>query len=274
MQIKSRSQLINSYIDFFKSKNHNQIPNSSLIPLNDPTVLFTTAGMHPLVPYLSGNRHPLGKRLVNVQKCIRTGDIDEIGDTTHHTFFEMLGNWSLGDYWKKEAISFTFEFFTNILNIPKENLAVTCFKGDKDASIDEESASIWVSLGIPKERITFLGKEDNWWPSPKQESTGLCGPDTEVFYWASKTKPPKRFSPRDKTWVEIGNNVLMEYNKTQKEYKKALQKNVDFGGGVERIVSALNHLNDNYQSPLFYPIIKDIEKISKKSYEKKKIKFQ
>ena len=159
----NRKELIKKYIDFFKSKGHKEIPNSPLIPVNDPTVLFTTAGMHPLVPYLSGQKHPLGKRLVNVQKCIRTDDIEEVGDTTHHTFFEMLGNWSLGDYFKKEAIEYSFEFLTKILKIPIEKLAISCFKGDDDADKDEESYKVWISLGISKERIAFLPKDNNWW---------------------------------------------------------------------------------------------------------------
>src|SRR3989304_3013202 len=158
----TRKELIDKYFKFFEAKKHKIVPSASLIPANDPTVLFTTAGMHPLVPYLLGQKHPLGKRLVSVQKCIRTTDIDEVGDTTHHTFFEMLGNWSLGDYWKKEAIEMSFEFLTKILKIPTERLAVSVFKGDKDAPKDEESAKTWNSLGIPWERIAFLGKEDNW----------------------------------------------------------------------------------------------------------------
>jgi alanyl-tRNA synthetase len=173
----TRKELIKKYIEFFKSKDHKEIPNSSLIPENDPTVLFTTAGMHPLVPFLLGQKHPLGKRLVNVQKCIRTGDIEEVGDEVHHTFFEMLGQWSLGDYWKKEAIEFAYDFLTKEIKVSKEKISVTCFKGDKDAPKDTESEEIWQSLGIKK--IKFLPKEDNWWgPAGK---TGPCGPDTEVF---------------------------------------------------------------------------------------------
>lgn len=262
----TREQLIREYIDFFKSKKHKEIPSSSLIPENDPTVLFTTAGMHPLVPYLTGQKHPLGKRLCSVQKCIRTGDIDSIGDATHHTFFEMLGNWSLGDYWKKEAISFSFEFLTKILKIPIEKLAVTCFKGDRDAEKDEESAKIWKELGIQKERIAFLGKEDNWWgPAGK---TGPCGPDTEMFYYTGKDAP-KTFDPQDKAWVEIWNDVFMQYNKTEDgKYQPLKQKNVDTGMGVERTLAILNGLDDNYLTGLWYPIIKEIEALSKKKYEK------
>lgn len=182
----SRQDLIKKYIDFFKSKGHKEVPNSSLIPINDPTVLFTTAGMHPLVPYLIGQKHPLGKRLVNVQRCIRTDDIDEVGDATHHTFFEMLGNWSLGDYFKDVAINYSFEFLTKILKIPMDKLAITCFVGDKDCPKDEESYKIWIDLGIPKERIAFLPKKNNWWGPAG--TVGPCGPDTEMFYWSNNNK--------------------------------------------------------------------------------------
>ena len=262
----SRKELIKKYIEFFKSKNHKEIPSASLIPENDSTVLFTTAGMHPLVPYLLGERHPLGKRLVNVQKCIRTTDIDEVGDSAHHTFFEMLGNWSLGDYWKKEAITWSFELATKILKLDKKRLSVSCFKGDKDAPKDEESAKIWFSLRIPKERIAFLGKEDNWWgPAGK---TGPCGPDTEMFYWKNnKVEPPKKFDPEDKNWVEIWNDVLMEYVKNDMgEIVEAKQKNVDNGRGVERILAVTNGFDDNYLTEVWQPIIKEIEKLSGKKY--------
>jgi len=262
----NRKQLIKKYIDFFKSKNHKEVANESLIPENDPTVLFTTAGMHPLVPYLLGQKHPLGKRLVNVQGCIRTGDIEEVGNTTHHTFFEMLGNWSLGDYWKKEAIEYSFEFLTKVLKIPIERLAVSVFKGDNDAPKDEESAKVWESLGVQKERIAFLPKSENWW-GPAGNS-GPCGPDTEMFYWKSNSKkPPKKFNPDDKTWVEVWNDVLMEYNKDKNgNYNTAKQQNIDTGMGVERTVTVLNGLEDNYMSDSFKPIIEKIEKLSKEEY--------
>ncbi|GIU68375.1 MAG: alanine--tRNA ligase [Candidatus Pacearchaeota archaeon] len=265
----TRKKLIESYLNFFKGKNHKIIPSASLIPENDPTVLFTTAGMHPLVPYLLGEKHPLGKRLVNVQKCIRTTDIEEVGDEFHHTFFEMLGNWSLGDYWKEDAIKWTFEFHTKILGIPLERYAVSVFKGDKDAPEDKESIRVWLSLGIPKERIAYLPKENNWWgPAGK---TGPCGPDTEMFYWLGKEKAPKRFDPKDKRWIEIGNNVFMEYNKTNEgNFVKLKQKNVDFGGGVERTLAILNGLNDDYLTEVFLPIIKKIEEISGKKYGENK----
>ncbi|RLG12165.1 alanine--tRNA ligase [Candidatus Pacearchaeota archaeon] len=262
-----RKQLIKKYIDFFKSKNHKKIPNSSLIPENDPTVLFTTAGMHPLVPYLLGQPHPLGKRLCGVQRCIRTKDIEEVGDTYHHTFFEMLGNWSLGDYFKKQSIEYSFEFLTKILKIPIKRIAVSVFKGDKEIPKDKEAAEIWMSLGIPKTRIAFLGKKENWWgPAGK---TGPCGPDTEIFYWKSKKPIPKEFNPQDKNRIEIWNNVFMQYNKDEKgNYKEAKQKNIDTGMGVERTVTILNNLDDDYLSDSFLPIIKEIEKISKREYNK------
>jgi len=265
----NRKKLIKKYIEFFKSKNHKEIPNVSLIPENDPTVLFTTAGMHPLVPYLLGQKHPLGKRLTNNQRCIRTGDIEEVGDAYHHTFFEMLGNWSLGDYFKKEAIEYSFEFMNKILEIPIEKLAVSVFKGDKDAPPDKESVKIWESLGIPKSRIVFLPKSDNWWgPAGK---TGPCGPDTEMFYWLSSKPIPKKFNPKDKKWVEIWNDVLMQYNRDEKgNYNEASQKNIDTGMGVERTIAALNKLEDNYLTDCFKPIIEKIEKISGKKYEENK----
>jgi len=247
-----RKELIKKYLEFFKSKNHKEVANSSLIPENDPTVLFTTAGMHPLVPYLLGQPHPLGKRLCNVQRCIRTNDIDEVGDNVHHTFFEMLGNWSLGDYFKIDSIRFSFEFLTKVLKIPAKKLSVTCFKGDKDAPKDTEAAEAWEGLGIPSSQISFLPKKDNWW-DPAGD-TGPCGPDTEIFV----------------NGVEIWNNVFMQYNKDEKGiYNLAQQKNVDTGMGVERTIAILNKKDDNYLTECFLPIIKQIEKISKKKYSDK-----
>ena len=253
MKITTREQLIKLYLDFFKSKNNKVIPSSSLIPSNDPTVLFTTAGMHPLVPYLIGQKHPLGKKLVNVQKCIRTGDINEVGDGVHHTFFEMLGNWSLGDYWKKETIEYSFEFLTKNLEIPKKEISITCFKGDKNAQQDNESSKIWENLGIEKSKIKFLGKENNWWgPAGK---TGPCGPDTEMFI----------------NNVEIWNDVFMQYNKNiDGKYEELKQKNVDTGMGVERTLAIINSFEDNYLTTAWQPIIKKIEEISEKKYEKNK----
>ena len=265
----NRKQLIKKYLEFFQSKNHKEIQNSSLIPENDPTVLFTTAGMHPLVPFLLGQPHPLGKRLVNVQKCIRTGDIEEVGDTTHHTFFEQLGNWSLGDYWKKESIEMTFEFLTQILKIPLEKLAASVFEGDKNSQKDMESYQALISIGLPKEKIAILNKEENWWgPAGK---TGPCGPDSEIFYWKSSEPVPKKFDPNDKRWTELGNNVFLEYNQNEKkkfEYLK--QKNVDFGGGVERFLLVLENTEDAYMTSSFKPLIEKIEKISGKKYSEYK----
>ncbi len=247
----TRKEFISKYLKFFESKGHKIIPSASLIPSNDPTVLFTTAGMHPLVPYLLGQPHPLGKRLANVQKCIRTTDIDEVGDETHHTFFEMLGNWSLGDYWKEDAIRYSYEFLTKILKIPHKKISVTCFKGDKNAPKDTESEKTWKSLGIKK--IKFLGKEDNWWGPAG--GTGPCGPDTEMFV----------------NGVEIWNDVFMQYNKTKDEkFLHLQQKNVDTGMGVERTLAILNGFDDNYLTDVWKPIIEKIEKLSGKKYGKDK----
>ena len=208
MQAKEIRQ---KYIEFFKEKGHAVIPSAPLLPENDPTVLFTTAGMHPLVPYLLGEPHPEGNRLTDFQKCIRTGDIDEVGDNTHLTFFEMLGNWSLGDYFKKEAIAWSFEFLTSKkwLGIPVKKLAVSVFKGDDDAPVDSEAAKIWMDLGIPEHKIAYLPKKDNWWGPAGQ--TGPCGPDTEMFYWVGKGAPRKSSNPGndEDNWVEIWNDVFM-----------------------------------------------------------------
>jgi len=277
MGIETRQELIKAYIGFFKKKKHKEIPSASLIPENDPTVLFTTAGMHPLVPYLLGQKHPLGNRLVDVQKCVRTDDIDEVGDETHHTFLEMLGNWSLGDYFKKEAIGFSFEFLINVLGFKKDKLGVSVFGGDSkvpEIPRDDETAEIWKSLGIEEDRIAFLQggvleSKNNWWGPAGL--TGPCGPCTEMFYWNGREEAPRKFDAEDKRWVEIGNDVLMQYEKT-KEGKFALlkKKNIDFGGGVERILAVLNGLEDNYESSIFKPIIKEIEKLSGKKYKESK----
>ncbi|MBU0958835.1 MAG: alanine--tRNA ligase, partial [Nanoarchaeota archaeon] len=262
----TRKELIKKYIEFFKKKGHKQVANSPLIPKGDPTVLFTTAGMHPLVPYLLGQPHPQGKRLVNIQRCIRTGDIDEVGDLVHNTFFEMLGNWSLGDYWKEDAIKYTFEFITKILKINEKLLAVTVFKGDKDALKDTESEEIWKSLGITN--IAYLPKKDNWWGPAG--NTGPCGPDTEIFYWTGEGKAQK-MNPRNKKWVEIGNDVLMQYFRDEKgKYKEAKQRNIDFGGGIVRTLAVLNNLRDIYLTEIWRPIINEIEILSKKEYGKNK----
>ncbi len=252
------------YIDFFKSKGHVQVPSAPVVPENDNTVLFNTAGMQPLVPYLKGEKHPFGKRICNYQKCIRTNDLDEVGDTTHHTFFEMLGNWSLGDYFKKEAITWSFEFLTKVLNIPVERLAVTVFKGNEIAPKDEEAIAIWKSLGIKESRIAET-KEDNWWPN--LEMPGLCGPDTEMFYFRSDDEIPEVFDPEDNRWVEIWNDVFMQYNHNPDGTITELpNKNVDTGMGVERTTAILEGVNDNYMSSIWKDVIELIEKISNKSY--------
>lgn len=263
----NRKELIKKYIEFFKSHGHAQIKNSSLIPENDPTVLFTTAGMHPLVPYLLGQSHPQGKRVCNVQRCIRTVDIEEVGDASHHTFFEMTGNWSLGDYWKSEALKMSLEFATKELKLPIERIAVTVFEGDEKAPRDEESVKIWKDLGIPKERIAYLPGEDNWW-GPAGE-TGPCGPCTELYYWKPNNIPaPKVFDPTDNNWLEIWNDVLMEYNKNNKgEYIKASQQNIDNGRGLERMLAVVNGFDDNYLTGIWQPTIKKIEELSDKPYK-------
>ncbi len=253
------------YMEFFKKKVHKEIPNSPLIPENDPTVLFTTAGMHPLVPFLLGQKHPLGKRLTNVQKCLRTDDIDEIGDNFHLTFFEMLGNWSLGDYFKKEAIEWSWEFLTDKkwLGLNKEKISVTVFEGDKDAPRDEESADIWKGAGVPEERIFYLPKKDNWW-GPAGE-TGPCGPDTEIFFDTGKPPCGKDCKPGCSCgkYCEIWNNVFMQYNKTPDgKFELLKQKNVDTGMGVERTSAVLQGKKNVFEISTFEPIVGKIKKIA------------
>lgn len=264
-------QIRKLFIDFFEEKNHKVIPSASLLPDNDPTVLFTTAGMHPLVPYLMGEKHPLGNKIMSIQKCIRTGDIDTVGDNSHHTFFEMLGNWSFGDYFKEEAIKWSYEFLTDTkwLGLDKDRLAVSVFAGDKDAPFDEEAFQIWKSVGIDESKIAKLPKNNNWW-GPAGE-TGPCGPDTEIFYWiGEKSEMPEIFKDDDSRWLEIWNNVFMQYNKVNdSKYEPLAQKNVDTGMGLERILAVKNIIPDNYLTELFFPIIKKIEKLSKFSYKDK-----
>ena len=247
------------YINFFVSKGHKQIPSAPVVPENDPSVLFNTAGMQPLIPYLLGEHHPYGTRLCDYQKCIRTNDLDEVGDTTHHTFFEMLGNWSLGDYFKKESISWSFEFLTKVLNIPVNKLAVTVFKGNDLIHFDKESYNKWLELGIKKERIA-LTEEDNFWIAG---SSGPCGPDTEIFYYRNDGEVPVNFDTNDDNWVEIWNNVFMQYFKD--DFGKITdlpKKNVDTGMGVERVTAILEGVNDNYLSSIWKDVIKVIEDIS------------
>ncbi|MBE6449549.1 MAG: alanine--tRNA ligase [Alphaproteobacteria bacterium] len=254
------------YIEFFKSKGHTQIPSAPVVPENDPSVLFNTAGMQPLVPYLKGQKHPYGTRLCDYQKCLRTNDLDSVGDTTHHTFFEMLGNWSLGDYFKKESITWSFEFLTQTLEIPTERLAVSVFKGNSIVQADTETAETWRSLGISEKRIKYLGEEDNWWPN--MEAVGPCGPDTEIFYWRSNDPIPEEFNPEDDRWVEIWNNVFMQYMHNEDgSFVELPQKNVDTGMGFERITSVLEGVTDNYKSSIWSDVIRKIEDVSGKPYE-------
>ena len=262
------SELKKKYLEFFEKKGHSVIPSASIVPENDPTVLFTTAGMHPLTPYLLGEVHPLGKRIVSVQKCLRTDDIDDVGDDTHVTFFEMLGNWSLGDYWKKESISWSYEFLTKELNISVEKLAVTCFEGDDDVPKDVESAEIWESLGIDKSRIFFLGKKDNWWGPVG--NTGPCGPDTEIYFWTGVGEPTSIGSSEGSgDWVEIWNNVFMEYEKTPNgKYVPLKQRNVDTGMGVERTVAVLNGFKDVYKTDGLSDVFNKVYSLSTSRNEK------
>ncbi len=253
------------YIDYFVSKGHKFIPSAPLVPENDASVLFNTAGMQPLIPYLLGKKHPFGNRLVNYQKCIRTNDLDSIGDKTHHTFFEMLGNWSLGDYFKKESISYSFEFLTKVLNIPVERLAVSVFEGNKAIPRDDVSAKYWLELGISKEKIAYLGIKDNFWIAGDY---GPCGGDTEIFYFNSDDEIPDEFNPEDNRWVEIWNNVFMEYNKNQDgSFSELPNKNVDTGMGLERVVAILEKKEDNYASSVWLDVINQITKISNLPYK-------
>ncbi|MCL6431531.1 MAG: alanine--tRNA ligase [Anaerolineae bacterium] len=271
MRKLTAQELRRAYIDFFRARGHAEIRSAPLIPEHDPTVLFTTAGMHPLVPFLLGQPHPLGRRLVDVQKCMRTDDIDDVGDRTHLTFFEMLGNWSLGDYFKREAITWSYEFLTQVLEIPPERLYVSCFAGDADAPRDEESAAIWRSLGIPPERIYFFGKEFNWWgPAGK---TGPCGPDTEMFVFTGGPCTEGRDGECDPScscgrYVEVWNDVFMEYNKTEAgTYEPLAQRNVDTGMGLERTLAVLHGYDDVFRTDLFTPIIEQLEAFSGRRYE-------
>ena len=252
------------YIDFFVSKGHKQIPSAPVVPENDPSVLFNTAGMQPLIPYLMGQTHPYGTRLCDYQKCIRTNDLDNIGDTYHHTFFEMLGNWSLGDYFKDEAIEWSFEFLTKVLNIPVERLAVTVYAGSGNIPFDETSYNKWLSLGIKKERIAKT-VDDNFWIAGE---AGPCGPDSEMFFWRSNDPIPEVFDTEDERWVEIWNDVFMQYNKAADGTITELpKKNVDTGMGVERVTAILEGVNDNYLSSIFKDVIELISKISNLPYE-------
>ncbi|MBD8922536.1 hypothetical protein EGR52_03815 [bacterium] len=252
------------YIDFFVSKGHKQIPSAPIVPENDPSVLFNTAGMQPLVPYLMGEVHPYGTRLCDYQKCLRTTDLEEIGDTTHHTFFEMLGNWSLGDYFKKESISWSYEFLTSVLKIPKERLAVTVYAGSDLIPFDKESYDKWIELGIDEKRIAKT-VDDNFWIAGE---TGPCGPDTEIFYFRGNDEIPESYDLNDERWVEIWNNVFMQYYKAEDGSVTELpKKNVDTGMGVERITAVLEGVSDNYKSSIWSDVIDLICEISNLPYE-------
>ncbi|MDR1325188.1 MAG: alanine--tRNA ligase [Treponema sp.] len=262
-------ELRSTYIEFFVSRGHAQIQGKSLLPDNDPTVLFTTAGMHPLVPYILGQEHPAGRRLTNYQKCIRTGDIDAVGDPGHLTFFEMLGNWSLGDYFKEEAIKMSFEFLTSpqCLGIPLEKLGVTVFEGDDAAPRDEESAAVWKSLGIPEERISYRPRSDNWWGPAG--ATGPCGPDSEMFIDMGKEPCGPDCAPGCACgkWLEIWNDVFMQYNKTADGMYEPLARTcVDTGMGIERTITILNGKKSVYDTEIFAPIIAAVEKASPYTY--------
>ncbi len=262
-------ELKKKYFDFFIKKGHKKLPNVSLVPEDvSSSALFISAGMHPLIPYLLGESHPQGKKLVSNQRCIRTGDIEEVGDPLHLTFFEMLGNWSLGDYWKEEAILWSYEFLTKDLKIPSEKISVSCFTGDKDAPRDEESAKIWQKLGIPKERIYFFGKKENWWGPI--DDTGPCGPDTEMFVDTGRKPCGSKCDPSCQCgkYFEVWNDVFMEYNKTKKgEFESLEQKNVDTGMGVERVLAVTQGKDDIFLIDGLEPIIQKIEEISDRKYD-------
>ena len=270
------NELRSKYIEFFKSKNHVEISGQSLIPENDPSVLFTTAGMHPLVPYLLGEPHPAGTRLTDYQKCIRTGDIDEVGDPSHLTCFEMLGNWSLGDYFKKESISFSYEFLTSPkwLGLDPRKLSVTVFAGDENAPRDEEAAETWKANGMPEDKIAYLPASDNWWAAGP---TGPCGPDTEIFYWVGEGLPPKGSNKGTDSanWMEIWNNVFMQFNRVDEKTLEPLpKKNVDTGMGLERTNCILQGKTSVYLTEVFQPIIHKIEELSDYKYGEEDAKDQ
>ncbi len=257
-------ELRSKYIEFFKTKGHAEISGQSLIPDNDPSVLFTTAGMHPLVPYLLGEPHPAGTRLTDYQKCIRTGDIEEVGDTSHLTCFEMLGNWSLGDYFKKESIAFSYEFLTGRewLALDPRLLSVTVFAGDENAPRDEEAARYWKENGIPEDRIAYLPASDNWWAAGP---TGPCGPDTEIFYWVGEGLPPEGSNKGTDSanWLEIWNNVFMQFNRIDEKTLVRLEKqNVDTGMGLERTNCILQGKTSVYLTEVFQPVIRAVEALS------------
>lgn len=257
-------ELRRKYIEYFKRNGHKEIPSAPVVPENDPTVLFTTAGMHPLVPYLLGEPHPQGKRLTDYQKCIRTGDIDSVGDPCHLTYFEMMGNWSLGDYFKDESIKMSYNFLKDELGFDMDKISVTVFAGEDGIPRDEEAANAWANMGIPRDRIFYLGREDNWW-GPAGE-TGPCGPDTEIFFDTGKPKCSENCNPSCSCgkYLEIWNNVFMQYNKTKDgKYEPLKQKNVDTGLGLERVISLLQGKNNVYETELFADVIAKIQELAK-----------
>ena len=262
-------ELRTMYVNFFKERGHKEIASASLLPENDPTVLFTTAGMHPLVPYLLGEKHPAGKRLTDIQKCVRTVDIDEVGDDMHCTFFEMMGNWSLGDYFKEESIAMSYDFLTNYLHIPTERLAVTVFGGDETVPADREAERIWREQGLKLEQIFPCGREHNWW-GPAGE-TGPCGPDTEIFYDMGKPKCGPDCGPACNCgkYVEIWNNVFLLYNKREDgSFADLKQKCVDTGMGLERVLTIFNGKTNVYDTELFRPVMAELEKFLEEAGEK------
>ena len=262
----TRQNLLKMWFDFFESKGHKRINSASVIPENDPSCLFTTAGMQPLIPYLKGQPHPMGKRLCDVQKCVRTNDIDSVGDICHLTFFEMLGNWSLGDYFKKEMIAYSYEFLTTVLKLPKERLAATVFMGNDLVPKDQEAFDTWVKCGLNPKRIACLPAEDNWWPSMELE--GPCGSDSEMFYWVDNTtEAPEVFDPEDKRWVEIWNDVFMQFNHENGKFTNLKQQNIDTGMGLERTLCTLNGEKSVFDTEIFAGAIALAENLSGKSYQ-------
>ncbi|HWZ19325.1 MAG TPA: alanine--tRNA ligase, partial [Ktedonobacteraceae bacterium] len=258
-------ELRQAFLSFFAERGHRIIPSASLVPENDPSALFTSAGMHPLVPYLLGEIHPFGQRLANVQKCLRTDDIEEVGDISHNTFFEMLGFWSLGDYWKRDSLRWTLEWFTHVLGLEQERISVTVFAGDSDAPQDDEAVQIWLELGIRQERIYYLPKKDNWWPPVGK--TGPCGPDSELFYDTGRPKhgPDCRPGCACGKYIEIGNNVFMQYNKTEEgAYVPLKQRNIDVGIGLERTLCVHLGTSDVFTTDLFIPIMQRINELRMK----------
>ncbi len=262
-------ELRQSFLSFFAEREHATIPSAPLVPENDPTALFISAGMHPLVPYLLGESHPQGRRLANVQKCLRTDDIEEVGDSSHNTFFEMLGFWSLGDYWKQDSLRWTLEWFARVLGLEQESISVAVFAGDSDAPRDNEAVEIWLSLGIPQEHIYYLPKKDNWWGTAGK--IGPCGPDSELFYDTGRPKHGPNCQPGCNCgkYIEIGNNVFMQYNKTAEGIFEPLkQRNIDVGLGLERILSVVLGTEDVYTTDLFMPIVQRIQELCERQGNK------